>query len=78
MKSMPKKNQNKIGNCKWCSKNIYSNEAYMTVQEEYSCIKCFKNSGHMLPFWGKNNERHKIARAAREENRIQRKRNEVV
>ncbi len=53
MKLMLKNNQNKIGNCKWCSKNIYSSEVYMTLQKEYSCIKCYKNSGHMLPFWKK-------------------------
>ncbi len=74
---MLKNNHNKVGNCKWCSKDIYSSEAYMIVKQEYSCVKCFKNSGHMLPFWG-NNERHKVARTAREKNRIQRKRNETV
>ena len=24
-----------------------------SLQKEYSCIKCYKNSGHMLPFWKK-------------------------
>lgn len=74
---MQKNNQNKVGNCKWCSKIITTSEPYMIVKEEYSCVKCFKNSGHMLPFWGKN-ERHKVARTTREKNRIQRKRNETV
>jgi len=59
MKSMPNKNQNKVGNCKWCTKDIYSSEPYMIVKQEYSCVKCFKNSGHMLPFWGKNNNFNK-------------------
>ena len=51
-----KNNQNKVGNCKWCTKNIYSSEPYAIIKQEYSCIKCYKNSGHMLPFWNKKNE----------------------
>ena len=66
------------GECKWCNKDISMTEAFISLKDnEYSCIKCYKNSGHMLPFWG-NNERHKVARTAREKNRIQRKRNETV
>jgi len=66
------------GECKWCNKDISMTEAFISLKDnEYSCVKCYKNSGHMLPFWG-NNERHKVARTAREKNRIQRKRNETV
>ena len=66
------------GQCKWCNRDIAMTEAFVLLKDkEYSCIKCYKKSGHMLPFWG-NNERHKVARTAREKNRIQRKRNETV
>ena len=58
-------------------------EAFIGLKDnEYSCIKCYKNSGHMLPFWDKNNrfkdERHKIIRTTHKKNRIQNKRDDVV
>ena len=58
-------------------------EAFVLLKDkEYSCIKCYKKSGHMLPFWEKNNrfkdERHKTIRTTHKENRIQNKRNDVV
>tara|TARA_X000001382_G_scaffold62143_1_gene42811 strand:- start:344 stop:532 length:189 start_codon:yes stop_codon:yes gene_type:complete len=57
MKLMLKNNQNKVANCKWCNKKILHTEAYATLpNKEYSCIKCFKNSGHMLPFWDIDNK----------------------
>ena len=29
-------------------------EAFIGLKDnEYSCMKCYKNSGHMLPFWKK-------------------------
>ena len=44
------------GQCKWCNKNITMTEAFISLKDnEYSCIKCYKNSGHMLPFWDKTN-----------------------
>jgi len=46
-----------VGNCKWCNKNILPTEAYATLpNKEYSCIKCYKKSGAMLPFWDKHNK----------------------
>ena len=50
-------------------------EAFIGLKNsEYSCIKCYQNSGHMLPFWDKNNrfknERHKIIRTTRKKTRI--------
>ena len=71
------------GECKWCNKDITMTEAFVSIKDnEYSCIKCYKNSGHMLPFWEKNNrfkdERHKTIRTTHKENRIQNKRNDVV
>jgi len=45
------------GKCKWCNKDISMTEAFISLKDnEYSCIKCYKNSGHMLPFWEKNNK----------------------
>ena len=63
------------GQCKWCNKNITMTEAFIGLKDnKYSCIECYKNSGHMLPFWDKNNrfkdERHKIIRTTRKKTRI--------
>ena len=44
------------GECKWCNINIALTEAFILLKnKEYSCIKCYKKSGHMLPFWEKTN-----------------------
>ena len=64
MKSMQKKqwkkNQNKefiVGPCKWCQKEIINTEAFVTfASKEHACIKCYRNSGHMLPFWDNKNK----------------------
>ena len=63
------------GQCKWCNRDIAMTEAFVSLKNnEYSCIKCYKNSGHMLPFWEKNNrfkdERHKIIRRTQKKSRI--------
>jgi hypothetical protein len=44
------------GQCKWCNRDIAITEAFVLLKDkEYSCIKCYKKSGHMLPFWDKTN-----------------------
>ena len=54
---MLKENHNKVDNCKWCNKKILLTEAHATLpNKEYSCIKCYKQSGAMLPFWDKYNK----------------------
>jgi len=46
-----------VGNCKWCNKKILPTEAYATLpNKEHSCIKCYKQSGAILPFWDKDNK----------------------
>tara|TARA_R100001143_G_C3296751_1_gene103737 strand:+ start:136 stop:303 length:168 start_codon:yes stop_codon:yes gene_type:complete len=46
-----------VGNCKWCNKKILPTEAYSTLSDKkYSCIKCYKQTGAMLPFWDKHNK----------------------
>ena len=64
MKSMQKKqwkkNQNKeliVGPCKWCEKEIVNTEAFVAFADKSkACIKCYRNSGHMLPFWDNKNK----------------------
>ena len=64
MKSMLKKqwsqNPNKehiVGPCKWCEKEIINTDSFVTFADKTrACIKCYKNSGHMLPFWDKKHE----------------------
>ena len=55
-----KKNQNSehiVGLCKWCQKEIINTEAFVSfASKEHACIKCYRNSGHMLPFWDKENK----------------------
>ncbi len=49
--------QHTVGECRWCDKPISSIESYITFKDnKFSCIKCYRNSGHMLPFWDKENK----------------------
>ena len=58
-----KKNQNRehiVGPCKWCQKEIVNTEAFVSfANHEHACIKCYRNSGHMLPFWDKEHSKLK-------------------
>ena len=46
-----------VGNCKWCQKEIINTEAFVSfASKEHACIKCYRNSGHMLPFWDNKNK----------------------
>ena len=43
-----------VGPCKWCEKEIVNTEAFVAFADKSrACIKCYRNSGHMLPFWNK-------------------------
>jgi hypothetical protein len=42
--------------CKWCKQKILTSQTYITLpNQEISCLKCYKQSGHMLPFENKKN-----------------------
>ena len=64
MKSMLKKqwsqNPNKehiVGPCKWCNKELASTDSFVAIGDnERACNKCYRNSGHMLPFWDKDKQ----------------------
>ena len=54
------KNPNKefiVGPCKWCEKEIVNTDAFVAFADKSkACIKCYRNSGHMLPFWDKEHK----------------------
>jgi hypothetical protein len=54
------KNPNKefiVGSCKWCNKEIINTESFITLAtKENACIKCYRSSGQMLPFWDKEHK----------------------
>ncbi len=64
MKSMLKKQRSQNPNkehiielCKWCEKEIINIDSFVTFADKTrACIKCYKNSGHMLPFWDKKHK----------------------
>ena len=60
IKKQWKKNQNSehiVGPCKWCQKELLNNQAFVAFADKSkACIKCYRNSGHMLPFWDKRNK----------------------
>jgi len=43
-----------VGPCKWCNKEIINTDSFVTfITKERACIKCYKNSGNVLPFFNK-------------------------
>ena len=47
-----------VGPCKWCKKEIVNTESFVAFADKSkACIKCYKNSGHMLPFWDKEHSK---------------------
>jgi len=54
IKQQWEKNQNSehiVGPCKWCQKEIINTEPFISfASKEQACIKCYRKSGHMLPF----------------------------
>ena len=57
LKKQWSKNQNKeliVGSCKWCNKELLNTDSYVAfATKERACIKCYRNSGQMLPFSNK-------------------------
>ena len=57
IKKQWKKNHNTeriLGPCKWCEKEIINTDSFVTfATKERACIKCYRNSGQMLPFSNK-------------------------
>jgi hypothetical protein len=60
IKKQWKKNQNSehiVGPCKWCQEELVNTQAFVAfVDKSKACIKCYRKSGHMLPFWDKENK----------------------
>ena len=56
-----KKNKDKeyiVGPCKWCKKEIVNSESFVAFADKSkACIKCYKISGHLLPFWDKEHSK---------------------
>ena len=56
-----KKNKDReyiVGPCKWCEKEIVNTDSFVTFADKTrACIKCHRNSGHMLPFWDKEHSK---------------------
>ena len=47
-----------VGPCKWCEKELLNTQSFVTLAvKSRACIKCYKNSGHMLPFWDKEHSK---------------------
>ena len=47
-----------VGPCKWCEKELVNTESFVSFAgKSRACIKCYKNSGHMLPFWDKEHSK---------------------
>jgi len=57
------KKQNKeliVGSCKWCNKELVSTDSFIAfADKERACNKCYRNSGHVLPFFTKDKHRSK-------------------
>jgi len=57
------KNPNKefiVGPCKWCNKELVNTDSYIAFNDkERACNKCYRNSGHMLPFFTEDKHRSK-------------------
>jgi len=49
-----------VGSCKWCNKELVSTDSFVAfADKERACNKCYRNSGHVLPFFTKDKHRSK-------------------